>query len=67
MASKALRGNAANGALRRTASNQRSASSGSSAPANARVEEIRQHFSELAGDVQALSHQLHSSKLDYLG
>ena len=29
--------------------------------------EIQQHCSEVAGDVQALSHQLHSSKLDYLG
>jgi PAS domain S-box-containing protein len=43
------------------------ASSGSDAPANARIEELRQDFSDLAGDVQALSHQLHSSKLDYLG
>jgi signal transduction histidine kinase len=32
-----------------------------------RLEEIRQQCSEIAGDVQALSHQLHSSKLDYLG
>lgn len=31
------------------------------------LEEIRQHCSEIAGDVQSLSHQLHSSKLDYLG
>ena len=29
--------------------------------------EIRLHCSEIAGDVQALSHELHSSKLDYLG
>ncbi len=29
--------------------------------------EIQQHCSEIAADVQALSHQLHSSKLDYLG
>jgi PAS domain S-box-containing protein len=29
--------------------------------------EIRQHCAEIAGDVQSLSHQLHSSKLDYLG
>ena len=29
--------------------------------------DIRQHCSEIARDVQALSHQLHSSKLDYLG
>jgi PAS domain S-box-containing protein len=32
-----------------------------------KLETIRQHCSEIAGDVQALSHQLHSSKLDYLG
>jgi PAS domain S-box-containing protein len=31
------------------------------------LEEIRKHCSEIAGDVQSLSHQLHSSKLDYLG
>jgi PAS domain S-box-containing protein len=43
------------------------ASSSPDAPANARIEELRQEFSELAGDVQALSHQLHSSKLECLG
>ena len=32
-----------------------------------KLEEIRQHCSEIAGDVQALSHRLHSAKLDYLG
>ena len=32
-----------------------------------RLEEIRQNCSEIASDVQSLSHQLHSSKLDYLG
>lgn len=32
-----------------------------------RMFEIQQRCSEVAGDVQALSHQLHSSKLDYLG
>ena len=32
-----------------------------------RLEEIRKHCSEIAGDVQSLSHELHSSKLDYLG
>ena len=42
-------------------------SNGTSLPANAQLEEIRQHCSEIASDVQALSHQLHSSKLDYLG
>jgi PAS domain S-box-containing protein len=31
------------------------------------LEGIRKHCSEIAGDVQSLSHQLHSSKLDYLG
>jgi PAS domain S-box-containing protein len=32
-----------------------------------RLEQIRLHCAEIAGDVQSLSHQLHSSKLDYLG
>ena len=32
-----------------------------------KLEEIRKHCSEIAGDVQSLSHELHSSKLDYLG
>jgi PAS domain S-box-containing protein len=36
-------------------------------PANERIEEIRERCSQIAGDVQALSHELHSSKLDYLG
>jgi PAS domain S-box-containing protein len=40
---------------------------GHDAPANTRMETIRQHCSEIARDVQALSHELHSSKLDYLG
>ena len=31
------------------------------------LEDIRQHCCEIAEDVQSLSHQLHSSKLDYLG
>jgi PAS domain S-box-containing protein len=31
------------------------------------LEAIRRHCSEIAGDVQSLSHELHSSKLDYLG
>ena len=31
------------------------------------LEDIRQHCSEIAGDVQSLSHELHSSKLEYLG
>ncbi len=34
---------------------------------NTQFAEIRRHCSEIAGDVQALSHELHSSKLDYLG
>ena len=33
----------------------------------ARIEEMRQHCSAIAADVQALSHELHSSRLDYLG
>ena len=32
-----------------------------------RLEEIRKTCSEIASDVQSLSHELHSSKLDYLG
>ena len=39
----------------------------SPAGTNMSLEEIRKHCSEIAGDVQSLSHQLHSSKLDYLG
>ncbi len=31
------------------------------------LKEIREYCSEIANDVQSLSHQLHSSKLDYLG
>ncbi len=42
-------------------------SNGANGTANARIAEIQQHCSEIAGDVQALSHELHSSKLDYLG
>ena len=40
---------------------------GSSNDTRERLEEIQQHCAGIAGDVQALSHQLHSSKLDYLG
>ena len=40
---------------------------GSSPATKLHLQEIRQHCSEIAGDVQSLSHQLHSSKLDYLG
>jgi signal transduction histidine kinase len=32
-----------------------------------RLDEIRRHCSEIAGDVQLLSHELHSAQLDYLG
>jgi PAS domain S-box-containing protein len=32
-----------------------------------KLEEIRRHCSDIVDDVQALSHRLHSSKLDYLG
>jgi PAS domain S-box-containing protein len=32
-----------------------------------RVRDVRQQLAEIANDVQALSHELHSSKLDYLG
>jgi len=42
-------------------------SNGSAMTAGGRLEEIRKHCSEIAGDVQSLSHQLHSSKLEYLG
>ena len=35
--------------------------------ASAKIEGIRRHCAEIAGDVQALSHKLHSSKLEYLG
>ena len=34
---------------------------------SAKIEEIRRHCAQIAGDVQALSHKLHSSKLEYLG
>ena len=32
-----------------------------------RMDLIRKHASEIGSDIQALSHQLHSAKLDYLG
>jgi PAS domain S-box-containing protein len=32
-----------------------------------RVHALQEHASELSNDIQALSHELHSSKLDYLG
>jgi PAS domain S-box-containing protein len=38
-----------------------------SSSGSAKIEEIRRHCAQIAGDVQALSHKLHSSKLEYLG
>src|SRR5262249_5010237 len=35
--------------------------------APSRVQDLRQQLAEISNDVQALSHELHSSKLDYLG
>ena len=54
-------------ALARTAADVRSSRATRISEAKARMLEIQQRCSEVAGDVQALSHQLHSSKLDYLG
>jgi len=34
---------------------------------NPKIDKIKQHCGEIAGAVQALSHKLHSSKLEYLG
>ena len=34
---------------------------------HSRVQELRQQTTELSNDVQALSHELHSSKLEYMG
>ena len=42
-------------------------SSGSPETTGQKLQEIRNHCSEITSDVQALSHQLHSSKLDLLG
>jgi PAS domain S-box-containing protein len=39
----------------------------SSNGASGRLDEIRKHCTDIASDVQALSHRLHSSKLDFLG
>ena len=39
----------------------------SSAQRNPKIDTIRQHCVEITGAVQALSHKLHSSKLEYLG
>jgi PAS domain S-box-containing protein len=41
--------------------------SGISKPVADDIRQIRRQCSEIADDVQSLSHQLHSSKLDYLG
>jgi PAS domain S-box-containing protein len=38
-----------------------------SAASRTSLDEIRKYCVEIAGDVQSLSHQLHSSKLDHLG
>jgi PAS domain S-box-containing protein len=40
---------------------------GSVGPEHGKLEEIRRHCSQIADDVQALSHELHSSRLDSLG
>jgi PAS domain S-box-containing protein len=40
---------------------------GSFAATKANLENIRNHCTEIAVDIQSLSHQLHSSTLDYLG
>jgi signal transduction histidine kinase len=42
-------------------------SSDSPETAQEKLQEIRKHCSEITGDVQSLSHQLHSSKLESLG
>jgi PAS domain S-box-containing protein len=42
-------------------------SNGSPEGAKQSLDEIRSHCSQIAHDVQSLSHQLHSSTLDYLG
>src|SRR5262249_50485083 len=39
----------------------------SEAQARHRLEEARAHVADLGNDIQALSHRLHSSKLEYLG
>jgi PAS domain S-box-containing protein len=43
------------------------ANRGSNSGRSPKLEEIRRHCAEIAIDVQALSHKLHSSKLEYLG
>src|SRR5437660_12777184 len=46
---------------------QKDFSSLAAAATSQRLEEIRELLSGLGSDVQALSHHLHSSKLEYLG
>ena len=41
--------------------------SGSEAKVKSYTKKIRERISELGSDIHALSHRLHSSKLDYLG
>jgi PAS domain S-box-containing protein len=41
-------------------------SNGSTGP-EGKIDEIRRHCAEIADDLQAVSHELHSSRLDYLG
>ncbi len=43
------------------------ANRGSDSGRSPKLDEIRRHCAEIAVDVQALSHKLHSSKLEYLG
>jgi PAS domain S-box-containing protein len=43
------------------------ANRGSNSGRSPKLDEIRRHCAEIAVDVQALSHKLHSSKLEYLG
>ncbi len=45
----------------------RTTSDGVNAATKQNLEDIRKHCSEIALDVQSLSHQLHSSTLDFLG
>jgi PAS domain S-box-containing protein len=45
----------------------RRSAGGQPGPGTPTLAEIRQHCAAIAVDVQALSHELHSSKLDYLG
>jgi PAS domain S-box-containing protein len=43
------------------------ANRGANSGRSPKLDEIRRHCAEIAVDVQALSHKLHSSKLEYLG